>query len=1323
MLTTDSMKYPKNGTGNTWHILVSCAVVWIILCSASLQASEEEINLNAKPYLNQLKAEREESWLRKQMLKFGNFRHLDRAYQLTDEGRLSEAKVEFERYLINDHADLVARADYLHLLYRLKDYGNVLNQAAIILSQRPGYVPARMYRGFARRHLGSLEDAIEDFKQISATPEATMPDRILALNTASDLALQLELYSEALVFIQAIPEQNRNGFSWFRKGTAEEQTGARIAAADSYRQAIRSSRDITFKVTVHRALSDLAVRNGNWADAVNELKAALKLLPGDKELTRSYHLTSFESATRDGRYEKALEIAEILAGDSGEPAGWMRVGMTLEKLDRPKEAAAAYVRAEKLAGDKSQKIRIWQSIVEAAKKADDWSIAESALLNLQKLEPGKYETLHGLAMAAYRRQNLVDAVRWMESTVSAKKNPTDMEFLANLYTEAGEHDRAIEMIKLLLHEVFAPSDRHRHYMSLGHACSSAGMNEVAVAAFTSAAAIRDDPETLVQLAQSLENAGNLERAEEYRRRLVSIQPDAINHYALGMLYLKLEKEAGALEELEAAVHSGLDGAERFIALKQTASLYRKQMRSDKAEKALLKARSLNSGDASIPLMLAEIAMESGDYDAALDYADGSLADEQTVRGLKMRAQIYQKTGESNKALADYEKALSLLPENHPEASSFRISMGNLEFEANRYPEATEHFLKAFELDPEGDIDPLVQAAESLSLSLDWHAALEVNRKIIHLPQTSPRMKADAYRRIGILHGQLNQARPAEENLRNSLATGAADIRAYEYLGMLLFEQKRFAEARSIFSAMIDLKKSATGLLYLARTYAAMEKPGMAIYYLQQALAQSADLDPDDRVMLYDELGSLYAVNNQYAKAYKIWMLADDMTRQPEKQLRLARMQRLLGNCRKAQEILLKMDHTDLSRLLAGDRLEELALCGFCRSHDHDAIEYMLRAISNESTPARHYMLGLAYHRSNDPENAVVHLKQASDRQPLNDEYALALGYALRKAGRREEAVSMLETVATRSPGYLNAVKDLGYFHMQDSNNSRATLWFSKAIDNGPLYPQNTENEALEVQRDLYGMRSEVRSIRNRFDLAAYLSYRSNSTVGTAPVLGGGVLPSHGGLEISYQPPKIGYRAGRVFRITGRLLANTKTESLRPDGDSVQAGIGIRYKPIPQLNLFLSGEKMFKIGSNTYNGWLWRGMFSWTCGRDLIPGNPIRNYSLFYADAGYFTPNGGTTAVYSEIHQGIAFRIRSNMLLKPHAVIDGRYQDQDMSRGTYVEAGGGLSLQLFLTDTQYENHRIGMEFLGHYKRSWLQPNLQPQEDRITDGWTFTSILLF
>ena len=1275
------------------------------------------------PYLDQLNVAREENWIQSEWRKLTSFRYLDRAFELMRAGRLAEAKTEFERYLERDPADLRARADYLSLLYRIKDYEGCMKQAGLILEKRPSYVPAFLYRGLACQHTGRFEAAIGEFARAAQLKEIAASDRIFALNSAADLAMQIRKYAEAVKLMEAMPPAGRDATFHLRAGMAYDQMGDDAAAASSYRKALDFPQAAGIKAKLHTTIAELAIRQGRWGEAEQELRAALELTPGDGELSRAHAMAVYESSSRSGRNADALAAAENLAENSKDPANRMRIGLAFERLGRYEDAAAAYARAAGLADDASVKLRAWRAAANASQKAGDWRAAERALVEAQQLEPRDRDILRSLADTLSEQKDPAGAARWMEKALALKQDLNDQEALANLYLQLEDYGRAIDLLQRVLRGVRAEANRHRIYMAIGYACAASGRKGEAAAAFSEAAALRRDPATLVALAESLESDGRLAQAAEYRRQVIDLAPSADNYYALGILYARLGRQEDAARQLEEAIDHGLPEQKRASALKQAGMLYQTLQQYEPARQALVSARSLSPRDVSLPLAIAEIDLQTGRYTTALQSVDESLAIQETARGLQVRASVREKIGDSRKAIADYERLSAMGSGDPAERAKALLSLANLEFGLGLYPSAAGHYMEALGPDPSGEPDTLAQAAESLGMAGNMEKAIEVNRRIFSLPGASAAQKGTAYRRLGFIY--LQQKRPdlAEQSLRSAIELGDRDSRTYQGLGLLLFDSKRYAEARDCFSSALEREKSPQSVLYLARAYVALGKPGVAIYYLEGTLRKPDRLSASEQEDFNRELGYLYASEYEYAKAAETWRQSPDLVRTPEVALAMARMQRLLQNYDESLRILANIDAGALPPTLKGERLEELALVAFGRNQDQEAIKFMKLALEVQSTPSRLYMLGLAYQRGRKPEEAVPVLRQAAAQEPLNDTYALALGYALERAGNRQEAIRTLESVAARSPEYLNVVRDLGYLYRKEPDNAQAVAWFRKAIDEAPLYPQRTEEEILAVQRDVYRMRNEIRSINNRYDLAAYLTYRSNGAVGTASVLGGGVLQSQGGVEFGYQPPKLGFRSGRIFQVTGRLLWNVEPGSLRFAGDSLQAGLGVRYKPLESQNFFLSGERIFKVGDATSGGWLGRGMYSWSTGQDLMPGRKVRNYSLVYGDGGYFTPNGGMMALYSELHQGASFRLGSNVLLKPHAVLDGRYQNHNMPQGTYVEAGGGVSMQFFFAGTRYETERVGFEFVFHYKRSWLQPGYNLQEDRGLNGWTATSLFLF
>jgi hypothetical protein len=502
----------------------------------------------------------------------------------------------------------------------------------------------------------------------------------------------------------------------------------------------------------------------------------------------------------------------------------------------------------------------------------------------------------------------------------------------------------------------------------------------------------------------------------------------------------------------------------------------------------------------------------------------------------------------------------------------------------------------------------------------------------------------------------------------------------------------------------------------------MGQPGLAIHYLEQALrdtgGESAEADE-----LHRELGFLYAAGHQYDKAAEAWSRLQGVSRSADIALRLAGMRRLLGEFDAAHHILTDLDTGTLPVTLKAVRFDELALVAAARGREQDAVVFGKQALETEASASRHYTLGLAYGRSGETERAAFHLHTAATLEPANDEYALAVGYAEYQAGRTKNAIRWLDMVASRNPAYRNAAKDIAYFYRAESDNRSAAGWFRKAIDGAAVDSAPGGSSRRTAERELFRLRGEVRTLNERYSVTGYMGYRSNSGTGAASIGGGGVLRSQGGVEFAYRPERIGFRAGRIFQLAGRILWNMKPDSFRLDSDSMQAGIGVRYHPLESQNLFVSAERIAGLGRAVDGGWLWRGLYSWSRGRDVVPGAGFSNYSLIFGDAGYLTSRGGTTAAYAELHQGAAFSMRRSVLIKPHLVADGRFQNRDSGVGKYLEAGGGVALQFFFAEQRYETHRVGFELLIHFKRSWLQRGIDSTGKRVHDGWSATSLVHF
>ncbi|MEF3073774.1 hypothetical protein V2P20_01925 [Methylobacter sp. Wu1] len=186
------------------------------------------------------------------------------------------------------------------------------------------------------------------------------------------------------------------------------------------------------------------------------------------------------------------------------------------------------------------------------------------------------------------------------------------------------------------------------------------------------------------------------------------------------------------------------------------------------------------------------------------------------------------------------------------------------------------------------------------------------------------------------------------------------------------------------------------------------------------------------------------------------------------------------------------------------------------------------------------------------------------------------------------------------------------------------------------------------------------------------------------------------MELAFQPPVIGLRNERIFQVFTRFLWNAPPGGLNVDADSVQGGIGLRYKPFRKLDFYVSAEHLFKVGGDAINDWLLRASYGWNDGDEMKPGQSSWNYSTVYADLGYFINDPGIVAFYGEMRQGYSFNFYDAFLVTPHLVLDGRTQDHDESNISYLEGGGGFSFRYFFNESRYTSARSSIELLAQYK---------------------------
>jgi len=339
-----------------------------------------------------------------------------------------------------------------------------------------------------------------------------------------------------------------------------------------------------------------------------------------------------------------------------------------------------------------------------------------------------------------------------------------------------------------------------------------------------------------------------------------------------------------------------------------------------------------------------------------------------------------------------------------------------------------------------------------------------------------------------------------------------------------------------------------------------------------------------------------------------------------------------------------------------------------------------------------------YQKTGQHKKAIEYFQDASSKEPQQSDYALSLGYAYAADGRNSDAIGIFEVMAARDPDSVKLLEELGYLNIKIGKNEHAVQWFKKAIDTLPIMPLGPSEEADRREKDAHRIRGEISKLTRVFNVAAYSSYRA----GKAPTsfLASGEQASGGlngqlGLEASYRPPVIGLRDERILELFGRVFGNLNPNSLKYNDASTQAGIGLRYKFLQGENLWISGERLIKVGKDALDDWLVRLLFSRGNGFEPLPLVRNQDYYLLYGEVdGYL--HSETVAAYVEARKGRAFTLRSDYLLAPYLVLDTRWQSPFSAGGNYLEGGAGISLKYFYNNTHYENYRNSIDFSINYK---------------------------
>ncbi|MBS1804127.1 MAG: tetratricopeptide repeat protein [Acidobacteria bacterium] len=406
-------------------------------------------------------------------------------------------------------------------------------------------------------------------------------------------------------------------------------------------------------------------------------------------------VSSITAALRDENYELALQLIRAALADS--PASselWTMQGVAFKGSNRPKEALASFRKALKLSPNNMIALRGAAQIAVDQGDAAGIPILEHIL----KLDPNDRTSHAMVAVLEYQQGDCTAALPHFEKAASVfEQRPAGLRAYAACLVKQKRFDDAIAVFSRTL-EADPENAQERRVLA---AVQLMGQHpEAAITTISPLLSATPDPQTLELASQAYEQAHETEKAVDYLRQAILLNPNDVN------LYL----EFAAIAEKHQSLQVGINVVNDGINLQPEAAalyfargmLYVQLSEYDKAQSDFDRAYQLDPKSSLSAAAQGLTAVQQNDFTKAL----AGIQEKLRTRPndpilLYMQADILTEqdpkpgSTEFNTALNSARRAVALKPSLGPA----HAVLAKLYMSAEHYPEAVRESRKAFQADP------------------------------------------------------------------------------------------------------------------------------------------------------------------------------------------------------------------------------------------------------------------------------------------------------------------------------------------------------------------------------------------------------------------------------------------------------------------------------------------------------------------------------------------------------------------------------------------------------------------------------------------------
>jgi tetratricopeptide (TPR) repeat protein len=512
-------------------------------------------------------------------------------------------------------------------------------------------------------------------------------------------------------------------------------------------------------------------------------------------------------------------------------------------------------------------------------------------------------------------------------------------------------------------------------------------------------------------------------------------------------------------------------------------------------------------------------------------------------------------------------------------------------------------------------------------------------------------------------------------------------------------EERRADAQSIVatsgceSALSALElvadQSRNALDFIAQAECAVEigDSTLAADAFWQAVIYRHQLTDEQKVYVYRSLGYQAESAGQTSRSWIAWNEAAQLTNDAQDELMAARAARIDGRVQAGAARLQRIDMAQLEGSGLALYFEERALV--LAAHQPDvAAMYMARAIDIEDRPYRRFQRGLYLQQAGDDRGALAEFRFALQGDPENVDILLSTAYAAQRAGDASLAADLFERVIERDPSRTGVREDFAYALMQADREDEAANVFRTVILDGSMRDGETA-EARDAR--IYRLRRQVEQLERRTYGFAFASYRDGSAATGLNLPETGPNETQIGAEFGWRPDALNTQ-NTGLTLFGRGYVSADPGTITLNEETLQLGVGARWKPLEGHDFYLAGERLIAAGDQARDAWLLRASYGWSDGLDWNPNATDWNYSTVFADLAYIPDNPEFLSAYAAVRQGRRIRTGERWTVTPYVTAVGQWSDDTFQTRERLEVGPGVVFSHWFdeTDTSAPRQRLDME---------------------------------